>query len=163
MCLIRALFAGLFERARRGNVAHNGALSGGSWSVIRVLVVRDDGPWRLGFSAGTRVVCGCFDEHLIDGKGALRRAGRGPGLLWGIRMTWCGEGGLEGRMGRRKMGSMVDIDVEGASTGLRMMSDRTGVWICHVPCRDRGRCAIVLRGADQERADRRRRCCPSVV
>lgn len=83
-----------------------------------MLVVSNDSPWGLGLPAGTGVVCGCFEEHLVDGEGTLRRAGRGSRLLWGIRVTWRGERGLEGVVGRGKMGAMVDIGVKGTSTGL---------------------------------------------
>jgi hypothetical protein len=74
----------------------------------------DDGPWGLGFAAGTGVVCRCFEEHLIDREGALRRAGGRSRVHVGPRVTWRGERGLEREVWRWEMGAMVDL-VEGAS------------------------------------------------
>lgn len=56
-------------------------LAVGRRSVIWVLVVCDDSPWGLRFAAGTGVIGGCFEEHLIDREGALRRAG-GRSRVW---------------------------------------------------------------------------------
>lgn len=117
MGLIHSLFAGLLERAwrRARDVAHDRTLAVGRWGVIWVLVVCDDGAWGLRFATGTGVVCGCFEEHLIDREGALRGAGGRSRVCVGIRVTWRGEGGLEREMWRWEMGAMVDIDVEGSS------------------------------------------------
>ena len=83
--------------------------------MIWVLVVCDDGPWGLGFAAGTGVVGRCFEEHLIDREGALRRARGRSRVCGGIRVARRGEGGLEREMWRWEMGAMVEIDVEGSS------------------------------------------------
>lgn len=163
MRLVHALFARLVERAWRG-VTHDRALAVWGWSVIRVLVVCEDSPWRLGFAAGAGVVGGCFEEHLIDGKGALGRAGGRSLLGVGSRATWRGESGLVRGMRGREMGAMVDIDIEGSDTGmgLKVMSGRVQAWVDHVPCHSRVRYGGALQGAGRVRADRRtRQSCPS--
>lgn len=129
-----------------------------------MLVVCDDSAWGLRFAAGTRVVGGCFEEHLIDREGALGGAGGRSGAVVGIRVPRGSECGLERQVGRGEMGAMVDIDVEGTATGLGVMSDRVQEQTQDVPCRSRVRCESVLRGAGRTMADRRiPRDCPSAV
>lgn len=123
MCLVRSLFAWLFERTRGpGDMADDRALAVGCRGVVWVLVVCDDGTWGLWFPAGTGIIGGCFEEHLIDREGALGRAGRGSGVWSGIRVARGGERGLECWMWGWEMGAIVDIDVRTA-TGMELGSD----------------------------------------
>lgn len=131
-----------------------------------MLVVCKDSPWGLGFAAGAGVVGRRFEEHLIDGKGALGRAGGRSLVCAGSRATRRGKRCLMRGMRGWEMGAMVDIDIErsDAGMGLKVMSGRVQAGVDHVPCHSRVRYGGALRGAGRVRADRRiRQSCPSVA
>lgn len=95
-----------------------------------MLVVGEDGAGRLRVSvARAWVICGSLEEHLVDGKGALRGTGGGAGV--GVGRSWTGrvsggglvdgkvvEGGKMGAIRGMARGSVVVIGARSLGRGL---------------------------------------------